>query len=433
MKNIKILSLLSFLVLTLGFLSCDKIENDAKTNTLEVGNNRKIIFHCNSIGTAFEFTQMYREGNEVNVTLISSPTLGKLEPIGNKILRYTPDTTVQIGLDSFKILIKKNGKTTQKTIYLNITEDIPCSELAVSDEFTMEFASFANGSILDILSNDKSCFSNIDTESKAIESSPTRGSINLSVSGSTSNNLIGNAVLYFPTVGFRGKSFFTYKVKNKNSINHYAYANVKVRTIQKVTCDPVAVTDNVTWNRKFNGDNYLSIKVLSNDNTCIEKTFDTNQFFNGTVKVYSDPKYGNVVFQDLKAIYTLTDNNATSDEFKYEIKDNNGSPPSIGTVKITIVKLSDCNTILSQDYLEYSLLNSSSVSYPVLENDLICGKVSKLSIASTPIGGTAIVKSNNSIEFTPNKGFLGNASLVYEVLTDSGQKYQSDLFIDIIK
>jgi hypothetical protein len=432
MKNTKLFYWFSIFAFMFAIQSCDKIEDDVKQTTLEVGNNRKIIFHCNNIGTAFEYTRLFQEGNGVNITLISSPQLGTLEPIGDKVLRYTPDTTIMMGLDSFKISIKKDGKTSQRTIYLNITGSIPCTQQAVSDNFTLEFSQFANGTLLDILSNDQSCLSGIDSESKAIESAPTRGSVNLSAFGSTSGNLVGNSINYFPTVGFRGISFFTYKIKNSRSENQYDYANVKVRTMQTLTCDPVAIDDNVYWNRKSNDDNIFTINVASNDNTCVP----INSFLgsiNPKTKVLKQALYGDVNLFEGRAVYTLGDKNATYDEFTYELRDNQNSPPSTGKVKIFITKLTDCQTILSQDYIEVMLSGNPSFNYPVLRNDLICGKASKINVISKPYGGVATVTNDREIMFTPDPEFSGKTFLTYEVILENGEKHQTDLFIDLLK
>ena len=412
--------------------ACDKVKEDIVTSVIVPENNRNLIFHCNAAGAAFELTQLFREGTDATITVVSQPKLGKIEPIGDKIMRYLPDTTTLRGLDSFVIAIKNDGKTIKRTVFLNTTDVIPCSEQAVGNIFNVAKVDFNGQSfLLNIISNDKPCTGFIDAKSKAIESVPTRGSVNFlgnQFGSSTFDN--ENSVNYFPTLGFVGTSFFTYKVKNSISDKHFYYANVKVNSVNTPGCNTKAVNDNIFWQRKSDNDLLYTIDVTENDKTCTYENF--NQTFSQllVVGISKQPLHGIVSKIVGKNIYyELTDKNATSDELEYTLKGDNGQ---ISKAKLTlnIRKPSDCKTILAQDYVQFSLALRSTLSYPVTDNDLICGELKEIKIISPPSIGTAEIK-NNEIVYTPAPNIQGKVRIVYEVKTDKGERLQSDLIIDV--
>lgn len=131
---------------------------------------------------------------------------------------------------------------------------------------------------------------------------------------------------------------------------------------------------------------------------------------------------------DLSATYTPSQNEIDNGLVQLILtSDNNSLCPSVSdTVDLTIVNY---ELILSDDVA--SIFSGDSIVMDVLENDLVEGGVSALSLVNPPTAGTAYINSSNQLVYVSAFGFSGNETVDYTVIDQCGFVDQATLQLTI--
>ena len=177
-------------------------------------------------------------------------------------------------------------------------------------------------------------------------------------------------------------------------------------------------------------DNLIDVDILANDELCgFREQFGVQKpiYFgpNYTLKIIDSPKYGSLYTEYDYIRYVANDLNQTKDNFSYTV---NGS--NVSKVEINITPISECNTLLGQDFYSVTKKFSKNIKYDVLSNDFICGTFKNFRILEKPTVGTTTIGSANEIIYEPASNYTGRLKFIYEIETDNG-KIQSDYYLVI--
>lgn len=212
----------------------------------------------------------------------------------------------------------------------------------------------------------------------------------------------GNKIIYTPGANRFDSDSFTYTLSN-GLISDTAKVSV---TINPVNDNPVAVNDSVTTNE----DNSIIVSVLSNDFDVDDDPLVVNSVTpgsSGTTAIV----VGNGI------MYTPNLNFNGADSFSYTISDGKGGSAS-ATVSVTINPIND-SPIAAND----STVTNEDVTsvIAVLSNDSdVEGNSLTISSVGASLQGTASINSDNTVSYTPNANFNGQASFDYTISDGKG-------------
>ncbi|HEX2120417.1 MAG TPA: cadherin-like domain-containing protein, partial [Thermoanaerobaculia bacterium] len=170
-------------------------------------------------------------------------------------------------------------------------------------------------------------------------------------------------------------------------------------------------------------DNSVAIDVLAND---IDGNGDAL-----TVTSASTPSHGATrVNADNSIAYTPAANYHGSDSFTYSIRDANGATDS-ATVSVTVTSVNDL-PVANND--SGPVVKNSGTDFGVLDNDFDAdGDTLRVTAVTAPSNGTARINSNNTIRYTPRKGFKGTDSFTYVVSDGNGGTASATVTVFVTK
>ena len=332
---------------------------------------------------------------QVNTTPVVDPTNGTVVLNADGTFTYTPNGNF-FGSDSFTYEVTDgNGGTAQATVNI-IVGSVNDAPVAVDDSFTVAEDGVLND---ELLSND----SDVDGDTLQVNTTPVVASAN----GTVDLNADGTFT-YTPNAGFFGSDSFTYEVTDGNGGTSQATVAI---TVGAVNDAPVAVDDAFNLDE----DGVLSDELLSNDSDVDGDTLQVN-----TTPVVG-PTNGTVVLNaDGTFTYTPDPNFFGSDSFVYEVTDGNGGTAQ-ATVNINVGAVNDVPVAGDDMFVtnEDVVLNGSGL----LSNDSdLDGDT--LQVNTTPVtvpaNGTVSLNADGTFTYTPNAGFFGSDSFVYEVTDGNG-------------
>ncbi len=220
---------------------------------------------------------------------------------------------------------------------------------------------------------------------------------------------------YTPPVGFVGTDSFEYTVCDNGISQMCDTATVTIEVLDVTTGNnpPVANNDTATTEENTPVDGSLLPNDFDPDGDPI--TINTTPIINplnGTVVINSDGTF----------TYTPIDGFVGEDTFTYEICDN-GDPVLCDTAEVTITVFpSDGNE--NDTYANDDAYNGDldvDITGNVLDNDTD-PEGDTQSVNTTPISdvlnGALVLNSDGTFTYTPNDGFVGADSFVYEVCDD---------------
>ena len=134
---------------------------------------------------------------------------------------------------------------------------------------------------------------------------------------------------------------------------------------------------------------------------------------NGTLELVRDP--ADIV---VAVRYTPNANYSGPDSFEYTIVDPSGES-STGTVTLSVLPVND-PPVASNDIFVIDQDTSGTLSVLPNDNDADGDLLTVSAILSAPTNGTATINPNNTIAYTPNPGFFGVDTLVYQASDGNG-------------
>ena len=240
--------------------------------------------------------------------------------------------------------------------------------------------------------------------------------INSVASNGTAVVNIDNTITYSPVLDFTGTDNFEYQVCDIDGECSNATVTIIVKENNVV---PNEIDDNSTTVMKSSVDiNVLSNDINLDDGGIIVTT--TENPANGTVLVNTD----NTI------TYTPYNWYQGNDSFKYRVEDTEGDY-DIATVNVTINEIPNYVPEANDDFRGTSI--EISVIVDVLTNDTgLEDGVKTLSLNSKlPDNGTAIVNIDNTITYTPDKGFIGIDIFEYQVCDNDNECSTAEVTITV--
>jgi hypothetical protein len=227
--------------------------------------------------------------------------------------------------------------------------------------------------------------------------------------GATGTPVISNGqicVQYLPTLGASvGTQTICVQVCDAAGACDTAHITVKVTSSNQA---PVATNDinNTVKNTPTNGN------VLLNDN---DPDFNTL-----TATVITAAQHGNLVLSPNGTYtYTPTTGFIGTDSVTYKVCDN--GTPTLCDTAIVVIEVREPN-IGNQSPIANNDNTTTPANHPVVvavtsnDYDPDNGQtINKPTLVGTPIGGTSVVNPDGTVTFTPNSGFIGDASFKYAI------------------
>lgn len=165
----------------------------------------------------------------------------------------------------------------------------------------------------------------------------------------------------------------------------------------------------------YSGDENLDIvcNVLSND-TDAENNINT-----GSVTIVTPPTNGSVAVSGTGVItYTPNLNYFGSDSFVYNFSDNGNQIESSNNATVSIT-VNAVNQAIVANIDNYFTPMNTDVVCNVLSNDVDVENeinISSITVTQQPVNGTLLVNTTTgAITYTPDNGFLGTDSYIYEI------------------
>ena len=217
-------------------------------------------------------------------------------------------------------------------------------------------------------------------------------------------NQDGNTLRYRPAANYNGADSFEYGISDDNGGTATGIVSI---TINPVNDLPVAIDDNV----EVNEDGTILIDVFVNDYDVDGDTLSTTtEYTQGSNGVVS--KEGDSLRYDPNADYN------GADSFTYDISDGNGGTAT-ATVNVTINPINDQPVALN-DTVEVDA--NGSVVVDVLANDYdIDGDTLTITGVTQGMNGATNVNDERTIIiYTPNAGYTGADSFMYEISDGNG-------------
>ena len=165
---------------------------------------------------------------------------------------------------------------------------------------------------------------------------------------------------------------------------------------------------------KLNNDTYATAKnkpvqlvVLRND------TITTDG-----ILMFGQPAHGAIISDTVGFTYYPQTSFVGTDSFYY--KYCSATTCDSALVKVLVYDPEPgCTVAANHD--QAAISSSAPVTFSILSNDNTCGPVT-VQFLSLPKTGNAVLLQNNDVTYTPNAGFAGTDSLVYEIQSPDGRR-----------
>ena len=182
---------------------------------------------------------------------------------------------------------------------------------------------------------------------------------------------------------------------------------------------PIAANDAATVAE----DNSVAINVLAND---ADGNGDAL-----TVVSATSPSHGSaVVNADNTITYTPHANYHGSDSFTYTVRDSKGATDT-ATVSVTVTSVNDAPVAVNDSG---PVVKNSGTDFGVLDNDSdVDGDALRVSAVTQPANGTARINTDNTVRYTPRKGFKGTDTFTYVVTDNNGGTASATVTVFVVK
>ncbi|WDE12560.1 Ig-like domain-containing protein [Thalassomonas haliotis] len=335
--------------------------------------------------------------------VISDVTNGSLTLTEDGLFTYTPDEDF-FGSDSFTYAIEDGrGGTAQASVQITVNA-VNFPPLAQDDDITLDEDEVI---IIDVLLNDSD--QDGDTLTVTLDSLQTNhGELSLA----------DNKLSYTPTPDFNGIDSFSYFIDDGHDHNVSAIVTL---TINPVNDAPLAEDDDV---QVITGSS-TNLDVLANDKDIEGDPLAITGITggSGTITILADNTLNYVPASD-----------ETEDSFNYEVADGNGGVSS-GKVTVTISGVIQAPTAvndffsLAQDTV---LVADNSPVEDLLNNDINPeGDNLTVTLLSNVANGVLNLSTDGTFSYTPNAGFTGSDSFIYQLSDSKGNTDNANVSITV--
>ncbi len=333
------------------------------------------------------------DGDPLTTTIIGTSTQGVTPIVENgDSITYTPPLNFN-GMDTITYQICDNGSPMLcDTAIVVITVDpVNDKPVAVDDATNVDEDTPAT---VDVQGNDS------DVESASL----TTTIIGTSTQGVTPVVENGDSITYTPPLNFNGMDTITYQVCDNGSPALCDTAIVVI-TVDPVNDKPVAVDDATNVDE----DTPITVDAQNNDSDVDGDPLATTIIGTSTQGVTPVLENGDSI------TYTPPSMFFGMDTITYQICDN-GSPALCDTA-IVVITVDPVNDPL----MAIDDINTTTVDVPVSGNVLVNDEdqeMDSLFVDTTPINpmnGTVVIDPQGNYTFTPDAGFIGEATFQYKV------------------
>lgn len=339
---------------------------------------------------------------------------------GDDKLTYTPSNPNFFGTDSFTYTLNDTaaqGENSTATVSVTIT-NVNDPPILVDDQITTTEDTVTTIAVSTLLSNDSPGAGEGAGETPNPQTLTITSVTAISAGGTVV--LAGDNVIYTPAKDFNGTFLFTYTAVDNGVPPLSGSATVTI-TVNPVNDAPIAGHDFAATEE----DTPVAIPIatlLSNDSPGPSDEAGQSLMIVGVSP--SSAQGGTVAIVGDNVVYSPALNFNGTDTFTYTLSD--GDKTAIGTVTVTVAPINDAPIAVTDMVTAYKdqiliipvgdLLANDSPG-PANESSQTLSIVAVAATANT--NGTVVLNSNGTITYTPNPGYVGDASFTY-TLQDSG-------------
>ncbi len=320
--------------------------------------------------------------------IFEMPSFGTVTVNENRTVTYTP-SYMFLGTDTFRYWVEDvDGDYSIATVTVEVTER-PNYLPVANDDYRA--TSLNTPRIVDVLVNDT-----------GLDDTPVEVSITNQASHGTTVVEADNTVTYTPQNSYLGADHFSYRVTDRDGDWDEATVFIDVKPVNMI---PVAVDDYV----QTYVNQPVDIHVLENDSLLYEGI--------KSLQVFSAPKWGTVQVNDNHTItYTPSYFFIGNDEFKYLVEDVDGDY-DIATVYVVVLATQNAIPVANDDHRATSKNTPLDINVLINDDGLDDGWI-RVFIDEFPDAatGTAAVKPDNMVSFTPATDYLGLSTLKYFIV-----------------
>ncbi len=381
-------------------VGCDTFESDVAppkatftSQDLYVMANREAVIDLQALVSA-------NFSGQLKVT--APPAYGKLYPIAEGLMKYTPSKGNTRLTDSFEFTLYTAGNSilTKDTVYIHIetdSTDLPC-RIYPAPDYVTGFGSSASIAV-NVLQNDMLCDHTVQTEiyKPTADFMPRHGRATIS----------GSVITYTPNSSFAGIDTLMYKVSvpTNPSLTGYGFVYISRDSI----CT-FSLKDDAQMIELMDYPEQISIGVLANDQLC-----DTLSAY--AVSVIEQPRMGTVSFDGSAFVFIPGETFATgTDSFVYGVS-RHGTQKT-ARVTLVITGKPACTFQALADSIFLNANAASTVYLDILANDQLCDSLRTLNITFAPRYGLASFDENQK-KIRYERTTLLNDSLHYEICSKS--------------
>ena len=229
-------------------------------------------------------------------------------------------------------------------------------------------------------------------------------------------------ITYKPDVGFNGTDTFVYTVSDGNGGTATATVIVSVTPVNDL---PVAANDTAATDE----DSPVTISVLGNDG-------DPDGDILTVTSAGPAGNGGVVVHLDGTVTYTPDANFCGVDTFAYTVSDGNGGTAT-ATVTVNVNCVNDAPVALDNNY---SVNRDAPVSGNVVldntgegvDSDPDGDMLTASGPVIAPMNGSVVINPDGTFTYTPNIGYSGGDSFVYQIDDDNGGTAVATVTITVV-
>lgn len=336
------------------------------------------------------------DGNQlaISTTPVATTSNGTLTIFANGTFNYTPNANFN-GFDSFVYQLCDNGTPSlcdTALVKINVTA-INDKPNAVNDNASALMNTIING--------------NVGTNDADIDGPSLTFSILTNVANGTLILNTNGSFTYTPNLNFIGNDSLLYSVCDGGSPNLCDTALLRITITAVPNSAPNAVSDNYTVNE--DATLTASTSILANDSDPDANVLTLNTIpivlpTNGTLSLNTNGTF----------TYTPNTNFNGTDSFVYRICDD-GTPSLCDTALVLINVISINDAPLALDDSTSTLMNQPVSGNVILNDTDADGPNLSVSLLTQPIHGQISLNANGTFTYTPNAGYVGSDSFMYNV------------------